>query len=420
MAAAQAQLDTVTGLRRERYEFLLELIDLGMTRWAGDLEALLTLALRLPSEPVELGALELSDWVLIRTLMISNRGTAELWTGDLAAARVHLTEAARPEPSGVVALPNLNARAHLAYLHWTNGELEAAEATGRDALDGLVQMGIPGAVQARCAYLALAGTAIDRDDLTAGAGWLRAAEDSASEPHTAYAAELMAARLEAAEGRIFEAVAAVRDARERHQDDPFPPSLVAQSHLLEAQFLALAGNRRTAQQAMDGVAVPGDLIPPEGCSIRARVDRHLAAVAEALIDEQCDTALDELESALVAAAPERLRQRFVALAGILNPLLSARIERGTREPDFAADLLGRTADQAQRAGDDLHAVFVPLTARETNILRYLATTLTTKEIAEALYVSVNTVKTHQRSIHQKLGARDRREAVTHARELGLL
>ena len=166
--------------------------------------------------------------------------------------------------------------------------------------------------------------------------------------------------------------------------------------------------------------MPRDLIPPESCSIRARVDRHLAAVAEALGAEQRDTALDELESALAAAAPERLRQPFVALAGILNPLLSVRIERGTREPDFAADLLGRTADQAQRAGDDLHAVFVPLTARETNILRYLATTLTTKEIAQALYVSVNTVKTHQRSIHQKLGAGDRREAVAHARELGLL
>lgn len=65
-------------------------------------------------------------------------------------------------------------------------------------------------------------------------------------------------------------------------------------------------------------------------------------------------------------------------------------------------------------------LLVPLTAREINVLRYLASTLTTKEIAQKLYVSVNTVKTHQRAIYQKLGATDRRAAVAHGRELGLI
>jgi LuxR family maltose regulon positive regulatory protein len=42
------------------------------------------------------------------------------------------------------------------------------------------------------------------------------------------------------------------------------------------------------------------------------------------------------------------------------------------------------------------------------------------EIASELFVSVNTVKTHLRSIYRKLGAADRREAVLRARELQLL
>jgi len=37
--------------------------------------------------------------------------------------------------------------------------------------------------------------------------------------------------------------------------------------------------------------------------------------------------------------------------------------------------------------------------------------MTTAEIAEALYVSVNTIKTHQRAIYRKLGVANRREAV---------
>ncbi|HJY03102.1 MAG TPA: LuxR C-terminal-related transcriptional regulator, partial [Streptosporangiaceae bacterium] len=43
-----------------------------------------------------------------------------------------------------------------------------------------------------------------------------------------------------------------------------------------------------------------------------------------------------------------------------------------------------------------------------------------REIAGELYLSVNTVKTHQRHLYQKLGARSRTQAVERARTLGLL
>ena len=62
----------------------------------------------------------------------------------------------------------------------------------------------------------------------------------------------------------------------------------------------------------------------------------------------------------------------------------------------------------------------PLSERELQVLRYLAAMLGTEEIAEAMYVSVNTVKTHVRSILRKLAASRRNEAVRRARELGLV
>ena len=61
-----------------------------------------------------------------------------------------------------------------------------------------------------------------------------------------------------------------------------------------------------------------------------------------------------------------------------------------------------------------------LTHGETRVLRYLPTNLSAREIAEQLYLSVHTVKTHQRHLYQKLGARTRTQAVQQARALGLL
>jgi LuxR family transcriptional regulator, maltose regulon positive regulatory protein len=61
-----------------------------------------------------------------------------------------------------------------------------------------------------------------------------------------------------------------------------------------------------------------------------------------------------------------------------------------------------------------------LTHGESRVLLYLPTNLSAREIAGELYLSVNTVKTHQRHVYAKLGARSRTEAVKRARTLGLL
>jgi LuxR family maltose regulon positive regulatory protein len=62
----------------------------------------------------------------------------------------------------------------------------------------------------------------------------------------------------------------------------------------------------------------------------------------------------------------------------------------------------------------------PLSDSEIRVLRYLPTNLSTPEIANELYVSPNTVKTHIRNLYAKLGTHRRAEAVAQARALGLL
>jgi LuxR family maltose regulon positive regulatory protein len=101
-------------------------------------------------------------------------------------------------------------------------------------------------------------------------------------------------------------------------------------------------------------------------------------------------------------------------------LLERRIERGTVAPAFALELLERTSDTPMINNGARQAFVDPLTTREQTILRYLASTLSNTEIAAELYLSVNTVKTHQRAVYRKLAVTNRRDAVHQARKLHLL
>jgi len=63
---------------------------------------------------------------------------------------------------------------------------------------------------------------------------------------------------------------------------------------------------------------------------------------------------------------------------------------------------------------------IALSERELAVLDALASGKTNAEVAADLYISVGTVKSHSANIYRKLEARNRTEAVTRARELGLL
>ena len=62
----------------------------------------------------------------------------------------------------------------------------------------------------------------------------------------------------------------------------------------------------------------------------------------------------------------------------------------------------------------------PLSERELDVLRLLGTDLGGPEIARELSVSLNTMRTHTKSIYAKLGVTSRRAAVRQAQELDLL
>jgi LuxR family maltose regulon positive regulatory protein len=62
----------------------------------------------------------------------------------------------------------------------------------------------------------------------------------------------------------------------------------------------------------------------------------------------------------------------------------------------------------------------PLSEREREVLRHVSGLLGTAEIADQMYISANTVKTHLRNVYRKLAANHRGEAVRRARQLGLI
>ena len=62
----------------------------------------------------------------------------------------------------------------------------------------------------------------------------------------------------------------------------------------------------------------------------------------------------------------------------------------------------------------------PLTEREREVLRHVSGMLNTAEVASEMYISINTVKAHLKSIYRKLAATHRGEAVRRARQLELI
>ena len=99
-----------------------------------------------------------------------------------------------------------------------------------------------------------------------------------------------------------------------------------------------------------------------------------------------------------------------------------RLDRSV-DPGIAGRYLARVESRhrlASPVADTARFSRVQLTERELAVLRYLPTKLTQRDIAAALYVSMNTVKTHTNAIFRKLGVGNRKSAVQAARDRDLL
>jgi LuxR family maltose regulon positive regulatory protein len=129
-----------------------------------------------------------------------------------------------------------------------------------------------------------------------------------------------------------------------------------------------------------------------------------------------------LERALEVADEDRLVMPFTvdpvpallerhARCRSTHPVLTTEILR-------IRSLVSRPSTSARPSGST--ALREPLTEGDERVLRYLPTNLSKREIAQELYVSVHTVKTHMKHMYLKLDAHSRRQAVRRARECELL
>ncbi|MBU9763696.1 hypothetical protein FR943_07565 [Mycobacterium sp. TNTM28] len=122
--------------------------------------------------------------------------------------------------------------------------------------------------------------------------------------------------------------------------------------------------------------------------------------------DESELAHQRMERLVSIAGPERVRYQFVDNPGPEGKELLAAHLSYTSYPDFVEDALVAS----DRDQPDLGR----LTPREREILAFLRTPMTMQEIADKMSISLNTFKTHQRSIYRKLGAANRREAIRRA------
>ena len=126
-------------------------------------------------------------------------------------------------------------------------------------------------------------------------------------------------------------------------------------------------------------------------------------------------------SALIALA--RLKRRLRAYDQARAAAREARrVVASCPDPGRLAELLARTERTLQLTTTrrPAPAADPDLSERELAILRLLAGELSQREIGSQLYVSINTVKSHTRSIFRKLGVTTRAAAVERGRDLGFL
>ena len=238
-----------------------------------------------------------------------------------------------------------------------------------------------------------------------------------------------AAELSVAHGRADQALRTL-DAIE--QEDGLGGAVVAAAaHAEQRQGVALEESLDLARATARPLPVEVTRLLVEGVQeSRRHSSRHAAPLLERALRlaarEQVRRPFREAGPAvrvLLADHPQLLsRHRWLAspspAPGITispEPVRSA-----ARRTPVAPAASPATPRRREDPTDISELVVEPLTAKEQEVLGHLEELLTTEEMAEKMFVSVNTIRTHVRSILRKLGVNRRNSAVRRARELGLL
>ena len=427
------------------------LIRLALSRRTGDLEAATAAAGR-----AEVLAGQLPEEVHARhpeltVQLLSGRGTAELWAGRLDAAAADFTDgldACVPETG----YERADCLGYLALAEALQGQLTRAAGRADEVIEVMrsvsdcVTEHITSAVSVALAYVHL-----QRGDMQEAHAQLKRAEAAlrvCPDKLVSALACLVAAQRRLAEGRAAAASEMIRLAR---QDWSPPGWLELRLTILESRAHVLAGDitaavaaarRADPQSVPEAAAALAHAWLASGDHEAAR--RALDAVAEGqseapegiglagwLVDAQLSYGTGDdrrgrrsLERALLLARPERTKLPFVLEQAWLRPVLRhdpelAQASREMLEPAAAAPVI--PAPRRQPAdGQQAPLVVERLSERELEVITLLSGMLSTAEIASEMYLSVNTVKTHLRSIYRKLSAAHRGEAVRRARQLGLI
>ncbi len=202
-------------------------------------------------------------------------------------------------------------------------------------------------------------------------------------------------------------------------------SLVAMAHNQWGQAESFAGQARAGLRR---AGIEDIYLTPLVCAVQARVALHrgdVPAVRRELVSAQ------RLRHLLTYAVPHLAVQARIELTRVhlaLADLAGARTMMGEidellkRRPGLGT-LVGEVGTLRAQLEKERGAS-VPgasaLTAAELRLLPLLTTHLSFPEIAADLFLSPHTIKSEMKSIYRKLGASTRNQAVTRARELGLL
>jgi LuxR family maltose regulon positive regulatory protein len=459
LALAESHVQGVPPARRRRLAVAIASLRLAIARRSGQFMEVIEQVRLLDASIADESNQQIAMGSELRAVALMNLGIVETWSGRLADAERHLSEGAALAQT--IGRPYLEVacRAHQGFPSKTVS-VAVARARGRQAVALAERHGLDDRPILAPAFGAVGGMAIWMGEFDEGERWLRRAWKVADR-HVDPAAEVL---LHVAMGMLHAGRTQHQSALEEFRAAARAQSLLTGVHALAPRItgwvaatqarLGLLDEARATLTAIDarperiGVIYEGqmgaiynaravicladgdpaaaldalrgvlDTSPPAAPAFTV-VESHLLAGIAHLDMGDHNAAAAAAEAALAAAEPDRLMFPF-AMAGALE-LLDALPRHETAHTALLADVVdllrGGLAPsiEPERLSD-----LDELSPSELRVLRYLPTNLTRPEIARELYVSVNTVNTHIRSIYSKLGARDRSSAVRRARALRLL
>jgi len=429
------------------------MLRLAISRQTGDLPALVATGDRAEALVSAMPGEMLARHPAIRANRLAARGVVELWSG-------HLDEAVRVLDSGVAAASALGAEheqaeclGYLALAEGLRGGLcRAAELAAQAAVP--VTAGEPHPPVKRPnppAAVAMALVHLERNEMRETRSLLKQADTAlgaSPDKLIGTVAWLVAARAGLAEGRADVTAQFVAKARSGWR---VPDWLEQELTQVEAQACLAAGHIQAALAVAERIdpdssleaaivharawAAAGDTSNARRALSPALADHHRVTEQVRLQAWLVDAQLSynsgnrarghrALASALSLAEREQRRLPFVLERGWIKQALErdpelARSYQRLLAPTLRRDRLAAALNAP--APDQLAIVAVePLTEREREVLRYVSDMLNTAEVASEMYISVNTVKTHLKSIFRKLAATHRGEAVRRAQQLELI